>query len=281
MGADDLVSIEGRSTLEDPTRGPAANNPGAIWPPADAHPATETFFARESGRAQESLRAQETIRARDTAAFSNLQRAMRRARLDEAERTDVIAELRGAEIARLEMLQDALAPLLAEVPQNIDLFDVAIMPDAHPRLFIDMISFVEMANDRRCYRFVQDARHGRTILAESERIEAIIDAITDYMAHRLLEREKALASDARFGPAARLRQPARGDTAAARNPPKIADLATAEWRVSRWEAAFSRAVLTILSFLIEVLGSAAFFMLLAIGGWYAWKSLAALGGAIP
>jgi hypothetical protein len=41
----------------------------------------------------------------------------------------------------------------------------------------------------------------------------------------------------------------------------------------------SRGVLAILSFLIEVLGSAAFFMLLAVGGWYAWRLFAAWGAA--
>lgn len=273
-----LVSIEGRSTLEDPTLGPGEKSPGAIWPPADAHRATETFFAHEALRARETVRAQGAPRAQDRG-VANLKRAMRRARLDEAERTEVIAELRGAEIARLEMLQEALAPLLAEVPPNIDLFDVAIMPGAHARLFIDMIGFVEMTNDRRCYRFVQDTRHGRTVLAESERIDAMVDAITDYMAHRLLEREKALASDVRFDPAARLRQAARGDATAVKTTQKNLDPAGTQWRVAGWEAAFSRAMLAILSFLIEVLGSAAFFMLLAIGGWYGWKTLAAWGGA--
>jgi len=198
---------------------------------------------------------------------------MRRARLDEAERTEAIAELRAAEIARLEMLQDALGPLLAEIPPNIDLFDVAIMPGAHPRLFIDMIGFVEIAPDRRSYRFVQDTRHGRIALAESESIDKTIDAITDYMAHRLLEREKALASDVRLDQAARLRRAVAGADRHSAEP------ATPKWCPSRGEEALSRGVLAILSFLIEVLGSAAFFMLLAVGGWYAWRLFAAWGAA--
>ncbi|WOJ91305.1 hypothetical protein RZS28_08650 [Methylocapsa polymorpha] len=233
--------------MEDPTRDPEASS------------------ALSGGR-----RATETFGVRGTQGASALKRAMRRARLDEAERTEAIAELRAAEIARLEMLQDALDPLLAEIPPNIDLFDVAIMPGAHPRLFIDMIGFVEIAPDRRSYRFVQDTRHGRIALAESENIDKIIDAITDYMAHRLLEREKALASDIRLGQAARLRRAVAGsDRRSAEPAPK--------WRPSRGEEALSRGVLAILSFLIEVLGSAAFFMLLAIGGWYAWRLFAAWG----
>ena len=46
----------------------------------------------------------------------SLATAMRRARIEDAERSDVVAELRGAELARLEMLKDALEPVLAQVP---------------------------------------------------------------------------------------------------------------------------------------------------------------------
>jgi hypothetical protein len=126
---------------------------------------------------------------------SRLKSALLRARLDEAERSEVIAELRGAEIARLEMLKDEVAPLIAEIPQGVDVFDVGLVPGDHPRLFIDMIGFVEMGRDRRSYTFIQDTRHGRVILAESERLEPMVEAVTNYVARRLIEREKALAGD--------------------------------------------------------------------------------------
>jgi len=124
-----------------------------------------------------------------------LKAAIRRARVEAAERSDVMAELRGAEIARLEMLRDALDPVLREVPADVDFFDAGIMPADHPRLFIDMIGFIEMGRDRRLYRFVQDTQHGRVVLAESEKIETMVKAVTDYIARRLVEREKALAAD--------------------------------------------------------------------------------------
>ncbi len=231
--------------MEDPTRDPEATS-------ASGGARTETEKSRVLG----------------TPAASTLKRALRRARLDEAERTEAIADLRSAEIARLELLLDAIGPLLAEIPPNVDMFDAAIMPGAHPRLFIDMIGFVEIAPDRRSYRFVQDARHGRVDLAESQNIDKMVEAITDYMAHRLIEREKALASDARLSRAARLR---RGDGGAGG--------AGLRWRPSRGEEVLSGAIVTILSFVIEALGSAVFFMLLAIGGWYAWKAFAAWAAA--
>ena len=134
---------------------------------------------------------------------ARLKFALRRARLDEAERSEVIAELRGAEIARLEMVKEEITPLLAELPSGADAFDFGLTLGEHPRLFIDMIAFVEMGHDRRTYCFQQDTRHGRVLLAESERLDPIVEAITNYVARRVVEREKALAGDTTVEDAAR------------------------------------------------------------------------------
>ncbi|RXF73511.1 hypothetical protein [Hansschlegelia zhihuaiae] len=126
-----------------------------------------------------------------------LREALRRARIEAAEQTDVVIDLRQAEIARLEMLRDELAPVFAEVPAEVDLFDVGLAPGDRPRLFVDMVSFVEMSRDRRMYRFMRDGRHGRVCAAESEKTAAIVEAITSYVARRLIERERLLADDDR------------------------------------------------------------------------------------
>lgn len=133
----------------------------------------------------------------------SLTAAMRRARVEVAERSEVVAELRGAETARLEMLQEALRPVLAQVPDSVDMFDSGLVPGERPRLFIDMVAFVEMGRDRRAYRFLQDTRHGRVTLAESENLDSILSAVTDYVARRLVEREKYLAADRTIETAAR------------------------------------------------------------------------------
>jgi hypothetical protein len=130
----------------------------------------------------------------------DLKNALRHARVESAEHSDVISELRGAEVAWLEMLQEQLAPVLAQVPNDCDLFDVALVPSEHPRLFIDMIGFIEMGRDRRLYRFLQDTRHGRITLCESEQIDKMVEAVTNYIAQRLTEREQALAADIRTLP---------------------------------------------------------------------------------
>lgn len=129
-----------------------------------------------------------------------LKSAIRRARIESADRSEVVAELRGAEIARLEMLQDSLSDLLAQIPDDIDMFDTGLVPGEHPRLFIDMLAFVEMGRDKRHYRFVQDTRYGRITIAESDHIPPMVEAITTYIARRLVEREKALASDLTLPP---------------------------------------------------------------------------------
>jgi hypothetical protein len=124
-----------------------------------------------------------------------LRDAVRQARMEIAERSGVVVDLRDAELARLEMLNDALDPVYAEMPGDIDLFDRGVVPGDPPRLWIDMIAHVGMARDKRIYRFVQDTRFGRRIIAESAAIDDIVAAVTKYVARRLVERERAIAGD--------------------------------------------------------------------------------------
>lgn len=138
----------------------------------------------------------------------DLAAAIRRARLEEAQRSDAVVEIRSADIARLELLHDAVRPILEQVPCHIDTFDAAVSHGDHPRLFIDMIGFVELARDNRGYRLVQDTRHGRIVMAEADDLEAAVDAVAAYIARRLVEREKAMAADTTQGPPARRPGPA-------------------------------------------------------------------------
>lgn len=210
---------------------------------------------------------------------SPLRLALRKARVEEAERSEVIAELRGAETARLEMLEEELRPALADIPPDVDMFDVGITPGDRPRLFIDMIGFVEMAHDRRTYRFIQATRYGRVVIAESERIEPIVGAIVDYVARRLIEREKAIAGDATLEHAARAYAETKSEAEALQAKAKEARAKEAEAATSvsvpvapaKRAGFFARSF----AFLIEMLGSAALFALLAIGAWNGWHMLQA------
>jgi hypothetical protein len=51
-----------------------------------------------------------------------------------------------------------------------------------------------MGRDKRVYRFVQDTRYGRKVLAESVNIPEMVEAVTKYVAQRLIEREQAMAA---------------------------------------------------------------------------------------
>jgi hypothetical protein len=61
-----------------------------------------------------------------------------------------------------------------------------------PRLWIDVVAHVVMGRDKRMYRFVQDTRFGRIVLAESHDVPVIVEAVTDYVARRMIEREHAM-----------------------------------------------------------------------------------------
>jgi hypothetical protein len=127
---------------------------------------------------------------------SRLKDAVREARIQAAERSAVIVDLRDAEVARLELLNEALDPVFEEVPSDVDLFDRGISRGDLPRLWIDVVAHVEMGRDKRQYRFLQETRYGRAVLAESYDVPEIAAAVTRYVAGRLVERERALADDA-------------------------------------------------------------------------------------
>src|ERR1700742_2902299 len=130
-----------------------------------------------------------------------LRDALHRARIEAADRTGVVVDLRDAEVARLQILNEALDPLFEQIPERIDLFDRGISQGENPRLGIDVVAHVAMGRDKRIYRFVQDTRFGRILLAESHEVPAIVDAVTDYVARRMVEREHALVASPAPAPA--------------------------------------------------------------------------------
>lgn len=247
--------------MDEPRRDAPAPSEGVRKAGAAKGPGRGPFGAGERDRAQkhsaeDASRETASARSRD-ARVTSLTAALRRARIDNAEHSGALADLRGAEIARLEILRDALEPVLAQVPADCDLFDVAVSPGERPRLFIDQIGFVEMGRDRRTYRFLQDTRHGRITIGESDDVENVVEAVATYIAHRLIEREKALAVDYASGASAAAH--AARSVAAAPAPAGIA------------AGALSRKLFGAFLFIAEFLGSAAFFGLLAmLGLWVYW-----------
>ncbi len=197
----------------------------------------------------------------------SLRAAIRRARVESAEQSQAVADLREAEVARLELLLDAIRPVLDQAPEGVDLFDPGIAYGERPRLFLDMIGFVDLGHDRRTYRFFQDTRHGRVLIAESPLLERVVAAIANYIARRLIEREKALASDWRSREA-----PASGAEPSGHSPaPAEAARVVVTGRVferRRWLVAAG----DLFSFLLLTLGSITFIALVCLGAYAAWNA---------
>jgi hypothetical protein len=129
---------------------------------------------------------------------SALKEAVHQARLEAAERTSVVVDLRDAEWARLQLLNEALDPVFGDIPPDVDLFDRGVTRGETPRLWIDAVAHVAMGRDTRLYRFLHDTRVGRHVLAESHDIPDIVQAVTTYVARRIVERQRALDEDPEF-----------------------------------------------------------------------------------
>jgi hypothetical protein len=213
----------------------------------------------------------------------DLAAAVRRARAENAERSEAIADLREIEAGRLALLESALKAVVRQAPPGVDMFDLTLTQGERPRLFLDMVAFIEMGRDRRTYRFFQDTRNGRVLIAESQQVDRIVAAVTNYVARRLVERERALASgctvDETRAPAAWWMRTARAAAEAGRGPQlpaaapaqsaAPAPAATAEPAGGPrrgWAQRLSHA----LSFLLMTLGSITLILLLALAGYVAW-----------
>ena len=125
----------------------------------------------------------------------SLGEAMNRVRLAQAERSDVVVDIREAERARLEILSDELRGVFAEVPADDEQFILAISPGNQPRLWIDQTGFVALGRDRKTYRFLKDTRLGRSVILESAEVGAMADCVTTYIAERILERHRVIEGD--------------------------------------------------------------------------------------
>lgn len=211
----------------------------------------------------------------------DLAEAVRRARAENAERAEAIAELREIEVGRLALLESALKPVVRQAPRGVDMFDLTLTHGGHPRLFLDMIAFVDMGRDRRIYRFFQDTMHGRVLIAESREIDRIVAAVTNYVARRLVERERALAAgcaseDTRPTPALPILTEAPSDGGAGRGQTHspisetAAPIPDASKPARRRRWSWARRLGDALTFLLMTLGSITLIGLLALAGYVAW-----------
>jgi hypothetical protein len=136
------------------------------------------------------------------AASQSLRDAIRKARLDEAERLDAFADRRDGEIARLELLKSELEPVFAELPPHDDRFNLALVPSRPARLWIDLFTYAAIDDGSGAYLFVRNSEDGRRTLYSSGNVADIADRITRYIAHEVVRRERleAALADSGRGP---------------------------------------------------------------------------------
>lgn len=205
----------------------------------------------------------------------DLASALRRARIENAERAEAVADLREIELGRLALLESALQKVVRQAPPGVDLFDLTLSRGDRPRVFLDMVAFIEMARDRRTYRFFQDTLYGRVAIAESPKIDTIVAACTNYVARRLVERERALAAPPpAFDGALNETPPPAGDE---EETALYAPLGRPRERVPATASAipagraFTRTLLGSLGAFLMAFGAAAFLGLVLLAAWLVWS----------
>jgi hypothetical protein len=136
------------------------------------------------------------------AASRSLREAIRKARLEEAERLDLSADHRDGEIARLDLLKAELEAVFAEIPDHDDRFNLVLVPSRPARLWIDLFTYAAIDDASGAYLFVRNSESGRRTLFSSSNVADIADRITRYMAHEIVRRERiegALVEPGRLG----------------------------------------------------------------------------------
>jgi hypothetical protein len=123
-----------------------------------------------------------------------LKEALHRARQAEAAHHEAVLALQDARALRLQILKDELAPIIAASPEAAAVFDVALVLGDTPRLWIDHISTVVMEPDPRTYRAIQDTAAGREILFETADLSEMVGFLKQFMAHRIISRDRQIAS---------------------------------------------------------------------------------------
>lgn len=233
--------------------------------------------------------------------------SMRRARREAAERAEAVSGGRVGDRERLEHLLAALDPILRRIPPDADFLDVGVTQGfardgapGRPRLFIDMIGYVECIPGGG-FRLAQSTRHGRVVIGEAPDLAGAMLLVADYVARRLVEREEALAGDRTVENAARslvarerdqtrardeTPQRLRVETTAARaraaldadeeRPaaarPAPARLHAIRERLARWRDRRGGPLERSFVFAIQFLGSALLTLIVALTAWWAWKT---------
>ncbi len=125
----------------------------------------------------------------------DLSKSMERVKTRYATLEDVVVNLRQSQCTRLELLAVELQPVFEQVPDDNDQFAFVLTNGETPRLWLDLSSHVRMGSNYRQYQLVKDTRMGRAILASTDDINRMRQAVTDYIAGKMLERERLIEGE--------------------------------------------------------------------------------------
>ena len=117
-------------------------------------------------------------------------KALKQARLAEAAQLDAALDLRDARFLRLDALRDALLPQLKLNSQAHSLFELSVQAGEKPRLWLDLISVIEMEPDPKTYRLLQGRQGARECLFETRDADQMTAYALKYLAHRLIAQDK-------------------------------------------------------------------------------------------
>ena len=124
-----------------------------------------------------------------------LKTAVDAVRTRQADQRDVVVDLGEAEKARLDLLAFELLPLFEEIDDSDDRFELGVSRGDRPRMWIDMTTFVAMGHDKLSYRLLKDTRMGRIVMAETDDLQKMADFVSDYVAEKVVEREKMIEGE--------------------------------------------------------------------------------------
>ncbi|WP_137389756.1 hypothetical protein [Rhodoligotrophos defluvii] len=127
-------------------------------------------------------------------AEGRLASAIRQARLAQADHLNAVLDIRDAKQLRLSTLQADLTEITTGSEAAASLFDLVLTQGEPPRLWIDGTTYVVMEPDPRSYRFIREGQDTREILLETRKRADMVEHIIQYMAHRIVERERNLVA---------------------------------------------------------------------------------------
>lgn len=121
-------------------------------------------------------------------------KALKEARLAEAAHLDAVLDLRDARVLRLETLRETLQPQLKMNSEGNSFFELSVQAGEKPKLWLDLISAIEMEPDPKTYRLMQGKQGARECLLETQDANQMAAFALKYLAHRLIAQDKLSAN---------------------------------------------------------------------------------------